>query len=422
MSMKSAPIAGLSLAILLTMLPLAASAQETPPSAAANLDRGVTLARQGQWSLALKYFRAAHEEAPDNPATLLNLGLVYDRMGGHEAAAVAWLKAYLASAGNAANVPQVRNRITELDTQLEVRVQRLADAAHQVANELSDPREKTQVLSLIVRTLAETDDIAGASRAERLAPPAATPGWGTAHMAAAYARKGNWIAAENEVQRLQSGQMRDWTLAEIAVERAKRKDLDGAVATAGSIQNKREAAYAFSRIAVLRARAGDAIAAESMAQRIEPNHPGSRAVALAALASTMARSGDQAGATKALAEVGDLQSRLDGHADRMNVQSMIATAKAALSPNLAPLAAVQGLPDGTHRDRALRDISALRGDLVRAEIYHWASVAHEIDDTPSLGDVQSILDSAKSRPPAQTGQALGNAAYDAARALGKLRE
>jgi hypothetical protein len=410
-----------SAAMLLAVGATAASAQEMPSTASASLDRGVGLARQGQWSLALKYFRSAHEEAPDNPATLLNLGLVYDRMGGHEGTAIAWLKAYLAAAGGAANAQQVRSRVGELDTQFEVRVQRLVEVARQVSDELSDPREKGQVTSLVLRALAEADDIAGAIRVDRLAP-AAKPGWGVAHIAAAYARKGNVVAAMNEAQRLESPLMQSWALAEIAVERAKRKDVDGAVQTAASIKVKREAAFAFSRIAVLRARAGDAAGAEAMAARVEPEEAGARAIALAAVAAAQSRAGDRAGATKGLAEVHELQSRIDGFAERMNVQAMVATAKAALAPDLTPLAAVQSLPDGAHRDRALRDISALRGDLARAEVYHWASVAHEIEDTTSLGDTQATIDAAKTRAPGQTGLAVATVAYEAARALAKLRE
>ena len=47
------------------------------------------MARQSQWALAIRYFHAANGAAPDHAATLLNLGLAHDRMGGHEAAAIA---------------------------------------------------------------------------------------------------------------------------------------------------------------------------------------------------------------------------------------------------------------------------------------------------------------------------------------------
>ena len=401
--------------------PARAQDAAVPAAVTANVERGVTLARQSQWSLAIRYFRLAREGAPDNPAVLLNLGLAFDRMGGREAIAGAWLRAYLAAAPGAANARQVRDRVGELESAIEIRTQQMLDAVARIVDEVPTPAEKAALVASLVRGHAEFDDIAAARRAETRLPPGPRGGWTGAHFAAAQARRGDFAGAAAEARRLESPQIRSWALGEVAVEQAKAGSATAALALVGDIRVPAEAAYASSRIAVVQARAGDIEGATAALARIDEKQAGPRAIGSAAVAQVTARAGDRAGAERLLEAAQAALARIDAPGDRLTVQALVAVGRAVLAPDLAPATAVAGLPNGVHRDRTLRDIAAIRGDLRRAEIHHWASVAHEFDENPVLSDTAGAIEAAKGRPPKDSGSALVAVAVESARALARLR-
>ncbi len=391
-----------------------------PPAVTANVERGVALARQSQWSLAIRYFRLAQEGAPDNPAVLLNLGLAFDRMGGREAIAGAWLRAYLAAAPGAGNARQVRDRVAELESALEIRTQQMLETVARIVDEVPAPAEKAALVASLVRGHAEFDDVAAARRAEMRMPAGPRSGWTGAHFAAALARRGDFAGAAAEARRLESPQMRSWALGEVAVEQAKTGSA-AALALIGDIRVPAEAAYAGSRIAVVRARAGDIEGATAALARIDEKQTAARAIGSAAVAQVTARAGDKAGAERLLDAAQGALARVEAPGDRLAVQALVAVGHAVLAPELAPATAVAGLPNGMHRDRALRDIAAIRGDMRRAEIHHWASLAHEFDDNPILSDTAGSIEAAKGRPPKDSGSALAAVAVESARALARLR-
>lgn len=400
-----------------------AHAQDTavPPAVTTNVERGVALARQSQWSLAIRYFRLAQEGAPDNPAVLLNLGLAFDRMGGREAIAGAWLRAYLAAAPGAGNARQVRERVAELESALEIRTQQMLEAVARIVDEVPAPAEKAALVANLVRGHAEFDDVAAARRAEMRMPAGPRSGWTGAHFAAALARRGDFAGAAAEARRLESPQMRSWALGEVAVEQAKTGSAAAALALIGDIRVPAEAAYAGSRVAVVRARAGDIEGATAALARIDEKQTAARAIGTAAVAQVTARAGDRAGAERLLDAAQGALARVEAPGDRLAVQALIAVGRATLSPELAPGDAVGGLPNGVYRDRALRDIAAIRGDMPRAEIHHWTSLAHEFDDNPILSDTAGSIEAAKGRPPKDSGSALAAVAVETARALARLR-
>lgn len=390
-----------------------------------DLEHGVAMARQNQWTLALRYFHAANDAAPDDSAPLLNLGLAYDRMGNHEAQAIAWLRAYLAAAPMAANAQQARDRIRELDTALEIKAQHLLDVASRSLEELSEPAEKANVLAWIMRVTAQQGDSVQTHRLEQTLPynMISKAGWAIAGLAAAQARQGNFIGALNDVKRLgDSPLMQSWTRAEIAVEQAKQGDFADAVATAQDIRLKHEAAYALSRIAILRARSGDAAGAEATANRIDGGETGAAALARAAIAASLASKGDKDGATRLLSEVDPLVPHIADEKERMMALYMVATAKAELSPDLPLQPLLAGLNENIYRDRALRDVAMLRGDAVRAAIFHWTLIAHELENDDALNQIQFLSDIAKRQPPAQSAILIAKSAYELACVIPKARE
>ncbi|MDE2227776.1 MAG: hypothetical protein KGL11_01885 [Alphaproteobacteria bacterium] len=387
-----------------------------------SIERGVAMARQSQWALALRYFHKAHAAAPDNAAALLNLGLANDRMGGHEAAAIAWFRAYAAAAPGAANIAKVRKRINELSVALEVNIQKLIDTDVRIANELTVQRQKTAALSALVRVYAELGDIANAKRMAETAGRGAEGGWNAAYLAAALARRGDFSEAAAESGRIASPTQLSWTQAEIAVEQARRKNFDAAAETAGQIRVKTEAAYAFSRLAVLRARAGDTAGAEALLAKIDESEAGARAVASAAVAAAMFHAGDASGGSRLLATASDALNHARTTDDRLSVQAMIAVAKAAQAPDLTPAAAAADIDGGAYRDRAIGDILVLRGDQRRARIFHWTSIAGTIENDTKLGGLHDVIEAAKSKAPSQSAADIAAAAYEAARAFSELRE
>ena len=88
-----------------------------PPKAQKAMTRGMAAAEQQEWDLAIKYFSEARKAAPTWPSAQFNLALAYDSAGGRELNAIAWYRAYLASAPNAANAQQVRAQIVKLEAE-----------------------------------------------------------------------------------------------------------------------------------------------------------------------------------------------------------------------------------------------------------------------------------------------------------------
>jgi hypothetical protein len=406
------------LAAVLMCLPVAALAD-----GAAEMERGVAMARQGQWPLALRYFRSAHAEMPGDAAVMLNLGLVYDRMGGHEAEAMAWFRAYLAAAPGAANANKVKARIAELDTALDVRIQKLLDVTRRILGELTAPREKTSVLSTMMRAYAEAGDISTAQALERQIPPGGgKPDWGIAAVAAAQARRGNFPGARAEAERPGAEAARSWAMAEIAVAQAQRDDFAAAATTLEAITSLDEASYARSRVAVLMARRGNIGEATALADRIDgKSDPAAKALALAAISTASVRAGDAGKGAETLAEAENNLARASAGANRSLAQAMTIVARSVSFPETSEAAALAELGDPSSRARFLRDVAAARGDTALAAVFRWVVVAHDIGSGDS-SDISHLMEVAKTETPVKSGITVASAAATAAQALARVRE
>ncbi|MDO8608691.1 MAG: hypothetical protein Q7R40_19340 [Phaeospirillum sp.] len=390
---------------------------------AAEMERGVAMARQGQWPLALRYFRAAHAEMPGDAAVMLNLGLVHDRMGGHEAEAIAWFRAYLAAAPGAANVNKVKGRIAEMDAALDVRIQQLLDVARRILGELSSPKEKTAVLSAMMRAYAEAGDISTAQALERQAPSGGgKPDWGIAAVAAAQARRGNFSGARAEAERPGAEAVRSWAMAEIAVAQAQRDDFAAAAITTEAIANQNEASYMRSRVAVLMARRGNIGEAMALADRIDgESNPAAKALVLAAISTALVRAGDAGKGAEALAEAEKNLPRAPAGANRSLAQAMTIVARSVSFPETSEAAALAELEDPSSRARFLRDLAAARGDVALAAVFRWVVVAHDISGGDS-SDIPRLMEVARTETPVKSGITVAAAAAVAAQALARVRE
>jgi len=95
------------------------------PAAKGAYIRGLSVAEQENWELAIKYFGEAREEAPAWPDPFYNLAYSCRQAGGRELIAIAWYHAYLAAASGTADTDQVRAWIVELEVRIESRVRML---------------------------------------------------------------------------------------------------------------------------------------------------------------------------------------------------------------------------------------------------------------------------------------------------------
>jgi tetratricopeptide (TPR) repeat protein len=110
------------------------SATDPPCSGAASRadDRafaaGLKAAAAEDWDSAIEHFEAALAASPGAPAVMCNLGLAHAGAG-HELAADAWLRAYLAAAPFAPNAGEVRKRIDRLEDAVEGEAEKILDQA-----------------------------------------------------------------------------------------------------------------------------------------------------------------------------------------------------------------------------------------------------------------------------------------------------
>ena len=88
-----------------------------PPKAEAALKLGLAAAQKQDWAAALTNFQNALTLAPTATQIAFDLGLANDKMGGHQFAALAWYRAYLALLPDAARPAKLVARVAALEAQ-----------------------------------------------------------------------------------------------------------------------------------------------------------------------------------------------------------------------------------------------------------------------------------------------------------------
>src|SRR3989338_2043642 len=132
-----------------------------PPEAQQAFERGMAAAKQEAWDVAAKYFEETQKTAPVAPSALFNLGLAHAHAG-HELAAIAWLRAYLAVSPSAENATAVHTEIERLKAAARSNVAKIFQAAAEAARQLPDEAAQSVALTLVSASQARTGDIAGA--------------------------------------------------------------------------------------------------------------------------------------------------------------------------------------------------------------------------------------------------------------------
>ncbi len=340
----------------LCAIPLVGNAQTAPQRSQQVQDalaRGFAMAQQKQWNLAIKYFKRAHQGAATDPAILLNLALAYDKAGGRELIAAAWFKAFLAAAPKAKNAAAVRKRITELDTQTEIQIQKIIDTITGSVAQIPGNAKKPGYLDLVAQINALAGNISKAQQTLSRADKGAKKLWAPAYIASAQAMAGNITLAKTSATQIKWRRAQAWLLAEIAVIQANKKDFTGAAKTANSIRSKLEASWALSRIAALQARAGDATGAQATLAKIDKKRIAHHTLALAAVAEGLARTGDSKNAAKMLAQAQGALGKIKEFQDRLLATLQVVRAQAALKDfKLAENTATQ-MPESYQKFSAL---------------------------------------------------------------------
>ena len=264
------------------------------PEAQRAMRRGRDAAKRQEWKRAIELFGQARKAAPMSPYALYNLAVANDKAGRREHFAIAWYRAYLASAPDATNAGQVRDRIAKLEVQLEANARDLIRMA-KVIN-----LRAWSSIGKLSEAQVEVGDFAGAMETLEQIPPEHRA-LGYTDIAYAQARAGDIAEAMETASRITNPFFRGKAYIPIAEEQAWSGNIAGAKATASRITYWGQKNEAYSIIASWQAKAGDKSGArESIAQaqesaaRIEDGDD--KREAYIRIAEAQAEAGDFAGA------------------------------------------------------------------------------------------------------------------------------
>lgn len=112
------------------VIPPAPRGSEPPKklTVAEEIEAGMELANRGAWSGARRSFYRAFLKTPAkeqwnlDPGLLFNLALSNDQTGGRQLAAILWYRAFLEQAPESDLVPQIRRRVTELESEFDAQL------------------------------------------------------------------------------------------------------------------------------------------------------------------------------------------------------------------------------------------------------------------------------------------------------------
>jgi len=142
---RQLPIGVISLFFLVSLCAWAATphaaADTLPEKAREAMARGLAAAKLKDYELALKYLKSAYDSGgKESRDVVFNLALAYDRAGGRELLAIVWYRSFLGLFADFQErkirderVAKVKQRVIELDIQVESVVMRLIKAAREMS-------------------------------------------------------------------------------------------------------------------------------------------------------------------------------------------------------------------------------------------------------------------------------------------------
>lgn len=108
----------------------------TPEDGKAATSLGLEAAKEKDWKAAIKHFTEALKFDITTSPVLFNLAYAHDRMGLDEFQAIAFYRAYLASAPNSKKAGPIGKRIAELETRIKAKAMKLLALAERTASAL----------------------------------------------------------------------------------------------------------------------------------------------------------------------------------------------------------------------------------------------------------------------------------------------
>ena len=274
------------------------------PGVEVDYERGIAAAEQGEWGLAVAYFNKAQWKALGSPGVLFNLALACSNAGGRDVLAIAWFKAYLAVAPNAANAEQVRKEVLKLEIRVEATVRKLFGKANDTAAMVVNDSDRAKAYGEIVYARIQVGDIAGAREAASLIPDI----FPNHHRFSAYSQ----VVRAQAGASLFKGALDTATLLEdgykqnaysnIADAQIKAGGIAGAIKTAALMKDSTyERASIYRSIALVQVEAGDIVGARKTAFLITYDEYAFRAIVKAQV-----KAGDIVGAMETAALIEDV--------------------------------------------------------------------------------------------------------------------
>lgn len=419
-------LAGVALAATLhwQSQPAAQQTSGRSPAAEAALARGFAMAQRKQWSLAIKYFRAAREAAPTDSVVLFNLALAHDRAGGRELVTAAWYQAFLASSPASPNAAKVKKRVVDLEIRTETQILKLVETAERIAGQISG-NDRDTLYGLVARAHAQNGDIDAARR--RLAK-IASPGrrnWPQAVIASSYAQKGDFRSARSMIAGVRFKPARNWGLAEIAVGLAAAKQYRGAAEIADAIGNGKEKDWAYSRITALQLKDNDIKGATESSAKIRQVTGTYRITADLAAAVALIGTELPWQVEKAKNYLAKVNASIDGI---QNTETKALTmlqavrAYAQIGDTAGARALIEKMPQARFKNLALSALKSVEGNKPQAKIYRWTAFAVHAENNSVMDDIRVILDRAKNKKPGVAGGITAFAAEERARMLRSFRK
>ena len=274
------------------------------PGVEVDYERGIAAAEQGEWGLAVAYFNKAQWKALGSPGVLFNLALACSNAGGRDVLAIAWFKAYLAVAPNAANAEQVRKEVLKLEIRVEATVRKLFGKANDTAAMVVNDSDRAKAYGEIVYARIQVGDIAGAREAASLIPdifPNHRRFSAYSQVARAQAEAGFFNGALDTATLLEDGYKQN-AYSNIADAQIKAGGIAGAIKTAALMESSTyERASIYRSIALVQVEAGDIAGARKTASLITYDEYAFRAIVKAQV-----KAGDIVGALETSALIEDV--------------------------------------------------------------------------------------------------------------------
>ena len=418
------------------------------PAAKGAYIRGLSVAEQENWELAIKYFGEAREEAPAWPDAFYNLAYSCRQAGGRELIAIAWYHAYLAAASGTADTDQVRAWIVEFEVRVESRVRMLIRGVKDVYSSMGQSSPPGLEALELARALAYLGDF---SEAKEMASGILEGRRSEYYMAMAYmriareqGRAGDLAGAREtfaEARKVavqfpdEDGAYYEGEILYIPVSKERfYRDLSRSQADAGDIAGAKETTSwilddekngAYFYIAVAQAKSGDISGAMETADQVPNNTMLSRSYTYGCIAREQARVGDVAGALESFIQARVIAARIDDEKEQSRQYSSIVTLQASVGDIVGARETAALIRDSEYSlmntDRDI-SITAELSAKVHGKIATWERLADNLNRYHSVNNFNGFVELLEDKKLDEVAESLSAAADDIGLGLVRIRE